>query len=429
MQVTVEKADKLERHLKVLVPFNDVEQEVTSRLRRVGKTARLKGFRPGKVPPKVVRQHYGGQVRAEVVDELTRSSFVQALRDENLNPAGEPKIEFGKVAEGEDLEYTAVFEVYPEVELAKTEGLKATRREASVEESDIDAMLERLRDQRAEWVEVERSVAEGDTAVIDFVGRIDGEEFEGGKGSDYPVVVGSGGLIEDLEQGLMGLAAGDEKTVDVTFPEAYHAETLAGKAAQFDVAVKAVKERTLPEIDEAFIHSFGGGEADLESFRLAVRGNMEREAAEKSAAELRQQILADLVEHNPVELPNVLVEREIEHLQKDSMQRFGIKDADALPREPFEAQARKRVALGLLVGEVLKRKEITVDADKLDARIMEVAAGYGDADAAAAHIRTDPQMLQHIETMVLEEQVVERLVADGDVTIESVSFNELMDVK
>lgn len=429
MQVTVEESDKLERKLRVQVPADEVEQAVTERLRKVGRTARIKGFRPGKIPFKVVAKHYGPQIRREVVGDLMQSTFVKAVQDQKLNPAGGPQFEPGDLGQGKDLEYTATFEVYPQVALDKISGLQATRRVAEVSESDINDMLEKLRKQRAEWIEADRAAATGDQVVIDFIGRIDGEAFAGGASQDYPVTLGAGSLLKDLEDGLLGMSAGDTRTVPVAFPEDYHAKEMAGKTADFDVTVKTVQEQSLPEIDAEFVKAFGEESGDIAAFRDAIRANMEREAAERSQTEIRGQILKALVDANPVDVPNVLLEREIEQLQRDSRRQYGGNDDMPLPREPFVEQARQRVALGLLIGEIVTSKDLKAPRDKLDEKIAEIAAGQPDAAAAVGQIRSDQNFMHQIEMMVLEAQVVELLIDDGDIKTEAVDFAQLMAIE
>jgi trigger factor len=305
-----------------------------------------------------------------------------------------------------------------------------TRKTTDVSDADIDEMIEKLRQQRSTFVDVERASQLKDRVVIDFVGRLGDEAFDGGASEDYPLVLGAGALLKDLEDGLVGMSANEEKTVDVAFPDDYHAEHLAGKTAQFDVTVKSVAEPSLPEVDEAFMAEFGIDEGGLDAFREAVKGNMEREASERIGNEVRQQIFDALVEHNQVELPRVLVDREVESLQRESVSQMGgAPDAPLPPREPFVEQAEKRVALGLLIGEVISTKEITADKEAVDARIDVIASGQHDPAAAASQIRGDRDMMHRVEMMVLEEAAVTALINDADVTPESIAFSDLMNLE
>ena len=430
MQVTVEESGKLERKVRVQVPADKIEKEIDERLRKVGRNVKIRGFRPGKVPAKVVRQHYGASVRREVIGEMMQSTFLQAVTDNELNPAGGPQYAPEPIESGKDFAYTATFEVYPNVELKKVDGLPLTRKSAEVTDTDIDDMIEKLREQRATFVDVERASQAGDRVVIDFTGRLGDEAFEGGSSTDYPLVLGEGALLKDLEDGLLGMSAGDDKTVDVAFPDDYHAESLAGKTAQFDVSVKSVGERSLPEVDEAFMTQFGIETGGLEAFRDAVRGNMEREASERIGNEVRQQVFDALVEHNPVDLPQVLVDREVDTLRRDSVRHLGeVSDDQLPPAEPFVSEAEKRVALGLLIGEVVANKEIKAEREHIDARIELIASGQPDPAAAISQIRGDQEMMHRVEMMVLEESAVTALIDSADAKIEKISFGELMNVE
>ncbi|MEM6640418.1 MAG: trigger factor [Pseudomonadota bacterium] len=430
MQVTVEESGGLERKLRVQVPADRIEGEIDERLRKVGRTAKIKGFRPGKIPPKVIRQHYGASVRREVLGELMQSTFLQAVSEQSLNPAGGPQYAPETIESGKDFAYTATFEVYPEIELKKVDGLAVTRQVVDLTATDIDGMIEKLRGQRSTFVDVERASANGDRVVIDFTGRLGDEPFDGGSSTDYPLVIGEGTLLPDLENGLVGLKGGDEKTIEVAFPDDYHAEQLAGQTAQFDVTVKSVGEAALPDVDDEFIAQFGIEEGGVEAFRDAVRANMEREAAEKINGDVRQQIFDALIEHNPVDLPRVLVDREVETLRSDSVRHLGDVSEDQLPpREPFVPEAEKRVALGLLIGEVVSSKDIKPESEQVDARIDAIAAGQPDPGAAAAQIRADSEMVHRVEMMVLEENAVKALLDGADVSNQNVGFAELMNVE
>ncbi len=280
MMVSVETTAGLERRMTIQVPAEQIESEIDSRLRRYGKTAKIKGFRPGKVPMQVVRQRYGGQVREEVLGEMIRSSFVEALGQEKLRPAGGPRIEPSKVEQGVDLEFTATFEVYPEIALSGHEGMKIQRPTAEIAESDIDDMMDRLRRQRAEWVAVDRAAVDGDQLTVDFTGTLDGEPFSGGEGEKVPVVLGRGGMLQDFENGLLGMRVGEEKEVSVDFPDDYGAAELAGRTAIFRVTAREVAEEKLPEIDDEFCQAFGISEGGVDRLRKEVSENMAREMAQ-----------------------------------------------------------------------------------------------------------------------------------------------------
>lgn len=429
MQVSVESVGALERRMKVQVPAERIDSEVDNRLERVGRTAKIKGFRPGKVPMKVIRQRYGGQVRQEVLSEVMQSSFYEAVSREQLRPAGGPHIHPEQVEHGRDLEYTATFEVYPEVELSGHEGLRIEKPAVEVGESDVDEMMENLRRQRAQWDEVERGAAEPDRVTVDFQGTLDGKPFAHGSGEDVQVELGRGQMLADFEDGITGMAAGEERDIRVTFPENYGAAELAGKTADFHVRVKKVEARRLPEVDDEFARSFGIEEG-VEKLRDEVRENMRQELEDTIRNRLREQVLEGLVQANELELPKVLVEGEIQAMREAAVRRLGveIKDASQLPpREPFEEQARRRVKLGLLVAEVIRQAEIQLDRQRVNERIRETASRYGNPDEIVQLYTGNRQLMERLEMEVMEAQVVDWLLERARITDKAVGFKEFMD--
>ena len=355
MQVTVESTGTLERRMRVELPVERIEQEVRSRLQSVGRTAKLKGFRPGKVPPKIVKQRYGKQIREEVLSELMQKSYTDAVMQENLNPAGGPKIE---TEDNKDsFAYVATFEVMPQIELENLDKIKVEVPEVTISDADMDDMIEKLRKQKATWQAVERKSKAGDRVTCDFTGTLKGEEFEGGKGTNVPVVLGGGQMLPDFEKGLTGVAAGDEKSIKVKFPKDYHAENLAGKKVDFAIKVLSVEEEQLPPVDDDLAAMFEVNEGGLEQFKKDVRENMEREAEAKVKGDVREQIMNGLLDANPIEVPNTLKHQEAHSLQHDAMQRMGIEDhAQAPPLENFAELAEKRVRLSLLVSQLIADK-------------------------------------------------------------------------
>ncbi|MCC5862218.1 MAG: trigger factor [Gammaproteobacteria bacterium] len=428
MQVSVEASSGLERTLKVAVPAQEIEQQVASRLSEVARTAKIKGFRPGKIPRKVVEKRYGGQVRQEVLSEVLQRSYAQAIQQENLNPAGGPRIQTEQASPGKDFEFTAIFEVFPEIRLEKVEGLAVERPEVAITDADVDDMLERLRAQRASWEPAERASAEGDQVTVDFVGRIEGEPFKGGEGRQIPVVLGEGSMLEDFEQGLYGRTAGEEATVPVTFPEDYRNEELAGKQAEFTVTVTAVAERRMPEIDEEFARQFGIEDGSLEALRSEVRENMQRELDERVRQKLKTQVLDELVKHNPVELPRALIDQEIAALQQETMRRMGVDDpAKAPPAETFRAGAVRRVHVGLLINELITAQNIQLDRSRVDAHIEDLAANYDQPEEIIKVYQSQPRLRNQVEMVVLEEQVTDWLVKRGAVTVTDAEFKAFME--
>ena len=430
MEVSVETTTGLERRMNVRVPEDSVSSKVDERLRDMVRTANIPGFRPGKVPLKVITKRYGKAVRDEVVGELVQSSFYDAITKEELRPAGGPVIDPLEAESGAGISYTAVFEVYPTFDLASIEGLAITRPIASVEDSDIDSMIETLRKQRREWNEVERAAAAGDRATIDFAGSIDGEEFDGGTAEDFPLELGSGSMIPGFEDGVTGLSASDEKTIDVTFPEDYGAEHLAGKTAQFAITVKKVEEPVLPEVDDEFVKAFGVGEGTVESFKTEVRGNMERELSNRLRTATKEAVMDQLLESNSLELPNALVDDEAGRLlasRNEELRQQGYEpESLGLTQEMFDEQARRRVALGLLLAEIIRTHELNADPDKVREVVDSIASTFEQPEQVVSYYYSDRSRLAEIESSVLEDQVVDLLLERAQVTEEQRSFDDLM---
>jgi len=427
MQVTVESTGTLERRMRVELPAERIEEEVKSRLKSVGRTAKLKGFRPGKVPPKIVKQRYGKQIRQEVVSELMQKSYTDAVMQENLNPAGGPKIEPEVSKDDKSFAYTAVFEIMPEVELKDLDKLKIERPDVTIDDSDLDDMILKLRKQKATWETVERKSAEGDRVVVDFTGTLKGEAFEGGTGTEVPVILGQGQMLPDFEKALFGIQADDEKSFKVKFPKDYHAEDLAGKKVDFAIKTHRVEEESLPPVDDELAEAFEVKDGGIEQFLKDVRENMTREASAKVKNDVREQIMAALLEANPIEIPQTLKQQEMHSLQHEAMQRMGIEDHDkAPPIENFEEMGDKRVRLSLLVSQLIADQGLTVDEDKVRERVEEMCAGYENAEDMINMYMGNPQIVQQIQPMVLEQQAIDWLLENGKTTAKKVSFTEYM---
>jgi len=428
-EVSLESSAGLERRLTVRVPNAEIERAIAARLAQVGKTAKLKGFRPGKVPQKVVRQYYGGQVRDEVMTDVIRTTYSRAIEEKKLNPAGGPRIEplaGPDAAAAEHFTYRATFEVYPEFTLKDLGELAIDVPSVDVEEPDLDAMIEKLRGQRATWAVVERSAAEGDRVTVDFTGTIDGQPFEGGEGKGIGILVGSGQVLKDFDAALRGNKAGDSTTATVPFPQDYPTQSLAGKTAQFAIDLKKVEERKLPELDDAFADSFGlaGGAGAL---RGEVRNNMERELKERLRAETMARAFDALIGANRIVLPRALVEQEINALQADALRQMGSSDPkDAPARERFEVAAQRRVTIGLLIQELLREHKIKLDQPRVEQRIKELAAPYEKPDEAAQFYRSDRGMMAQVEASVLEDQVVDFLLSRAHCTTKNIGFKDFM---
>ena len=428
--VSVETGSGLERKITVRVPAAEIEREIDARLKRVGRTAKLKGFRPGKVPERVVRQYYGGQVRDEVLTEVIRRSYAQAIAEKKLNPAGGPRIEpltDSRLEGMEHFAYSATFEVFPEVALAPIEKLEIEVPKVEIGDADVDTMIESLRAQRAEWKTVERPAAEGDRVAVDFLGTIDGQPFKGGESKDVSIVIGTNQVIADFDKALVGTVAGEKKTADVKFPEDYPAEHLKGKQAQFEITVHRVEERVLPEVDDAFAASFGVSEGGAAALRTDVRGNMERELAERVKAETKTHAFDALIAANEVTVPRALVAEEIQNLQADAMRQLGIKDPQQAPSaERFEKVAERRVTVGLLIQELIKEHKVKLDQAKVTERINELCAAYERPEEAAQYYRGNRSLMAQIESTVLEQQVVDLLLEHAGVKDKVMTFQEFM---
>ena len=426
MQVSVETTSGLERRMTVGIPADRIQNEVNKRLQQTAKRARVDGFRPGKVPMSVIRKRFGASAHQEVIGEVIQSSFYEAIMQEKLNPAGAPSVEPKSMEAGKDFEYVATFEVYPEVTLAGFEAISVERPESEVTEADVDTMLETLRKQNTRFEAVERAAENGDQVTIDFVGKIDGEAFQGGTANGTNLVLGSGRMIPGFEEGLVGAKAGDSLTLKVTFPEDYQNLDLAGKAAEFETTVQAVAAPALPELNDEFFAQFGVNEGGLEGFRAEVRKNMERELRQAIKTKVKGQVMDGLLKTNTVEVPKALISNEIDRLREQAVQQFGGANIQAsqLPAELFEEQAKRRVSLGLIVAEVVKQNDIKPDNDRVRAMVEELASAYQEPEQVINWYYQNEQQLGEIQSVVLEEQVVDTVLQKAQVTDKKVAYEE-----
>ncbi|OEE78322.1 trigger factor [Vibrio ordalii] len=428
MQVTVETLEGLERRLNITVPAANIEDAVTKELRNIAKNRRFDGFRKGKVPLKMVAQMYGKAVRQDVMGEVMQRHFIEAIVKEKINPAGAPTFAPVSIEEGQDLVFNATFEVYPEVELKGLENITVEKPAVEVKEEDVAEMLETLRKQQATWKEVDAAAEAGSLATIDFVGSIDGVEFEGGKAENFPLEMGAGRMIPGFEDGIVGKTKGMEFEIDVNFPEDYHAENLKGKAAKFAIKINKVEVRELPELNDEFVAKFGVAEGGVEALKAEVRKNMERELKQAVKNRIKEQAIEGLVKENDINVPSALIDQEIDVLRQQAAQRFGgnPEAAAQLPRELFEEQAKRRVVVGLLLGEVIKSEELKADEDKVKALIEEMATAYEDPAEVMAYYAQNQQMMNNMRNLALEEQAIDAIIAKAQVSEKAVSFNELM---
>ena len=426
MQVSLTATGGLERRLEVAIPAAQVDGEVAQRLNKISRTARLKGFRPGKAPLAVIRQQYGEQVHGEVINDLMRSSFSEAVAREKLTPAGGPRIEPIAMGPGADLKYAAVFEVLPEVRLKPVSELSVEKPVASVEDKDLEAMLDTLRNQRPVFNEVVRAAAANDRVTVDFTGTIDGVEFDGGSGNGVHIVVGAGRVMKEFEDALVGAKAGDTREFQATFAADHSNPKLAGKQATFNVTVTKVEDQSPAPLDEEFAKSFGIADGNLDSLRTEVRANMERELNEAIRQKMRAQILEGLYTQNPLELPRQLVEEQIQELQVEMLRRAGVRDAKQLPpREPFEQPARRRVALGLLMSELVRSAGIKVSREAVMEKLNELAGSYSNPEEMRRNYLQNADAMRQIESQVLETQAIDWVLGQAKVTEKAATFSDI----
>ncbi|WP_428603266.1 trigger factor [Sedimenticola sp.] len=432
MQVSIESSEGLERRMTVELPAEKVNAAVEKRLKEIARTVRLDGFRPGKVPLSVVRKRFSNDAKQEVFGDLVQSSYFEALMQEKLNPAGEPSIEPVEKGTDDGMAYVAVFEVMPEVTLNPLSDVTVKRPVVEVTDADLEEMVEKLRKQRITWNEVEREAQEGDQITINFKGFIDGEAFEGGSAEGVPLELGSNGMIEGFEEGLVGAKAGEARTLELTFPETYHAEKLAGKPATFEVEVTKVSEAVLPEVNEDFIKAFGITEEGVDGFYKEIRANMTRELDDKIRGLVKEQAMDALLQVNALEVPKAMVQREAQVLlqqTKANLAQGGQGNNINLPIELFEDQAKKRVTLGLIIAEVLSSNNIELDEDRVRQKIEQFAQSYEDPQQVIDYYYNNKEQLSGIQNLVLEDQVVDWVLDQVKVEDTTQGFDEVMNPK
>lgn len=429
MQVSVETTSQIERRITIQVPAAEIDEAVSARLKDTAKNVRLNGFRQGRVPMSVVRQRYGDSARNEVVSEVMRERYVRAITDESLNPAGFPKIDPTVNEEGKDLEFVAVMEIYPQVELASIEGTDVERPVVSVSDADVDEMIDTLRKQNADWTEVDTAAADGDQVTIDFQGFIDDEPFEGGSAEGHALVIGSNSFIPGFEEQLIGATAGEEKTIAVNFPADYQAEHLAGKEATFKVTVHKVSTQQLPEVDDAFMERFGVEGGDEAKFRAEIKKNMTREAEQAVDNRVKQQVLDALKKANDIPVPSALVQQETDAMKRQAAQQFGLGedfDVSQLPNELFEEQAKGRVQVGLLLAEVIKANELDADDAAIKAKVEELAEQYQDPSEVVEYYLGNDQLKTQVKSAILEEKAVDKLLEQTNVKDVEMSYQQAL---
>ncbi|WP_116364153.1 trigger factor [Parahaliea mediterranea] len=431
MQVSIETTSKLERRLTVGVPAARVDSEVDSRLQKAAGNVRLPGFRPGKVPMKVMRQRFGAGVRQEVLGEVMSQSFQEAVVQEKLRPAGQPSIEPKNLDAGKDLEYIATFEVFPEIELAEMKDFAVEKPVAEVSDEDVSNIIEVFRKQQGTWEEVERAAAEGDKVNIDYTGTKDGEAFEGGSAEGSDLELGSGRMIPGFEDGIVGMKAGEEKTLSLTFPEDYHSEDLKGAAVEFAVKLNSVTALTPAELNEDLFKLYGVEEGGEAQFRKEVAENMTRELKNAVEGKVKQQVMdAVVAAHEGLEVPKALIAQEVDVLRNQMFQQFGgaagqnLDLKSLLPDDMFTENAERRVKLGLILSEMISKFELKADADKVRSTIEELASTYQEPEEVVNWYYANPDQLSSVESKVLEDEVVEKLLENAQITEKECSYQE-----
>lgn len=428
MQVSVETTEGLGRRLSITIKSEDITKAVDKELINTAKKVRIDGFRKGKVPLKIVEQRYGASILQDALSDLMQRNFIDAIIQEKLNPAGAPTYIPTEYKNGEDYTFTVEFEVYPEIKIKDLDKIEVEKPVAEVVDADVETMVETLRKQQGTWKVVKKTAKEQNRVTLDFLGKVDGAEFEGGKADDFALVLGQGRMIPGFEDAIIGHKAGDEFDINVTFPEDYHAENLKGKPAVFSASLKKVEELELPELTEEVVKRFGIADGTVESLRAEVRKNMQRELNATIRNKIKTQVIDGLVKNNDIEVPSALIDREIDVLRQQAVTRFGgnVKQSMDLPKELFEAEAKRRVLVGLLFSEIIESNKLKADEAKVQSLIDEIATAYEDPKEVVDYYRKDKKAMDNIRSVALEDQVVDLLLASAKVTDKTCSFSELM---
>ena len=413
MSISIETLEGLQRRVTIIVAADKIEAAYKEQLKGYAKNARVDGFRKGKVPHSIIEQRFGVAARQDVLSDEMQRAFFDAVIAEKINLAGRPTFTPNNYQPGQEFSFSVTFEVFPEVEL---KGLE-----------NIDKMVDVLRKQQATWAESQEAVKAEDRVVIDFVGSVDGEEFEGGKATDFVLAMGQGRMIPGFEEGIVGHKAGEQFDIDVTFPAEYHAENLKGKAAKFAITLKKVENIVLPELTEEFVKKFGNAKS-VEDLRAEIKKNMQRELNNAVTARVKNQVINGLIAQNDIEVPAAAVAEEVEVLRQQAVQRFGGKPemAAQLPAELFEADAKRRVQVGLLLSNVISQNELKVDEARVEAMIADIASAYEQPAEVVEYYAKNRQLTENIRNVVLEEQAVDAVLAKAKVTDKALSFDELM---
>ena len=431
MQVSLETTEGLERKMTVEVPAEKVISAIEAKLKNLSTQVKMSGFRPGKVPLRVVRQQYGKKISQEVIAEAMQTSYQEAVIQEKLRPAGAPSIEPVNMEASQDLKYIATFEVYPEVELADASKFEIEVADVEVAESDIDDIVEKLIKQKTNWTEVDRKAKQDDQVTMNFVGKIDGEVFQGGSQENFPTVIGSNNLLPDFETQLTGVVKGDKKSFEVTFPKDYMQQDLAEKVATFEIEVLKIEEGELPELNEELIKEFGIQEGTAEAFRKQLSDNMAHELGQRKKVFEKNNVMECLFEEINVDMPNALVNQEIQALREQTMSKMQMPDNsklpdDALPDNLWEEESKRRIARGVIISEIVQIKEIKLDQEKVAEQLQVISAGYGKPEEVIQYYRNNRDAMANVEMMVMEEQVVDYVLGEAKKKSKKFSFDEFM---
>ena len=419
-------SNDLTRSVDIEIPKKVLDHAIEEKLLVIGKKAKIKGFRPGKIPRSILKKHYGSEAYQDAISDLLQKGYSNAINDGNFKPISSPDI---NPLEGDDenLKFSASFEVLPEIHLKNLDKITINKPEINISNNDLDEMMEKLRKQKREWKKVSSKSKKGNQVNINFIGKLNGELFEGGEGKDVPVILGEGQMIPEFEKALFGLKASEKKSIKVKFPKEYHSTDLANKKVDFDLTVNSVSEEVLPDFDQEFVKSFGIEDGDLKKLKQDVKQNMEREVNQKIIQDIKSQVMEGLLDKNKIQIPNSMKNNEILNMQKESMRQTGIEDEkDMPPAENFSDMAEKRVKIGLLVSQFIKDNSIKVDMDKVKDRIKEMCAGYQEPEAMIEQYMGNQQAMSQIQSIVLEEQAIDLISFMGKEKIKKISFNEYM---
>lgn len=426
--MTIETTQGLERQVKLSVDAKTVKEAITNELKKISKNARIDGFRKGKIPPAILEKHYGAMARQEVLGELLQRTFYAKMMQEKVNLAGRPNFTVETFDNDKGLEFTAKFEVFPEVKLQGLENITVEKPVINIGDEDVNKMLDVLRKQQATWIESKDPASNDNRVMIDFVGSVDGEEFKGGKASDFSLTMGQGSMIPGFEEGIVGHKAGDEFNINVTFPTDYHAENLKGKDAVFAIKLKKVEAMQLPELTDEFVAKFGPNTKTVADLKAEVLKNMQREAKNVINSRIKNTVLEELLKTNPIEIPSSAIAMEVDNLRHQAIQRFNLKNDQAkqLPAELFESEAKRRVQMGLLLGTAIAELKIKTDEKRVMAMLEEMSSAYETPEEVIKYYQGNAELMNNLRNAALEEQTIEALLEKGKVTEKNITFEQLM---